>query len=387
LSSADSLQTLTELLSTFKLFVGEATKSSKIFLLIDGLDEFNGAYTQQIDLIESIQSYLRSDFKLCVSSRPWNMFQDAFNARPSLRLEDLTNNDIQHYCSTKLSSNLGFVALQHGDPKSASELIHNVTAKSCGVFLWVILVVQSLLQGLTDGERLSDLQKRLDSLPADLKTLFWRILKSVDFERISQLIEIVQASQSNIPIINLSFADEENPDFVFKLPTKPLPWEIISSRAEIMRRRLNACSKGLLEPQGHDAKGNPRAQVGYLHRTVKNFVQKRDVWRKLLEATSPSFNPLMRASAALVCHLKILPANSITCTEREEYAGETRTADKFWPDVLGCINTILTFWSKIPEVKLRLLKEIGNTVDTIMIRNLQMHDSGTICYALALHHY
>jgi hypothetical protein len=371
-----------ELLLAFKLFIREATKTNKIFLLIDGLDEFNGAYSQQIDLIESLQSYLSSDCKLCVSSRPWNVFQDAFSTHPSLRLEDLTYNDMQHYCSSRLLSNLGFVALQSGDPESASELIDNVAAKSCGVFLWVILVVQSLLEGLTDGERLSDLQKRLDSLPSDLETLFWRILKSVDFERISQLIQIVQASPSNITIIKLSFADEEDPDCIFKLPTKPLPWGIISSRAEIMRRRLNACCKGLLEPQGNDAKENPRARVGYLHRTVKDFVQKSDVWQKLLEATSPSFDPHMRASAALICHLKILPTNSIACTERKEYGDETRRIDGFWPEVFNCISITLTSWSTFSELKLRLLKEIRNVVDEIMNRNLRTQDFGATNYEM-----
>jgi hypothetical protein len=82
--------TLTELLSAFKLFVYETTKSKRIFLLIDGLDEFNGNYSQQVKLVEFIRSLLSSDIKICVSSRPWNVFEDAFNTSPSLRLEDLT---------------------------------------------------------------------------------------------------------------------------------------------------------------------------------------------------------------------------------------------------------------------------------------------------------
>ncbi|KAH8745854.1 hypothetical protein BGZ57DRAFT_213519 [Hyaloscypha finlandica] len=168
--------TLSELLCAFKLFIRETTKTNKIFLLIDGLDEFNGNYSQQVKLIEFIQSLLSSDVKLCVSSRPWNVFEDTFNTRPSLRLEDLTYKDIERYCSLNLSNNLGFVALQRGDPNVASDLIENVSTKASGVFLWVILVIQSLLEGLTDGERLSDLQRRLDSLPADLETLFWKIL-------------------------------------------------------------------------------------------------------------------------------------------------------------------------------------------------------------------
>jgi hypothetical protein len=276
---------LTELLSAFKLFVQETTKSRKIFL-IDGLDEFNGNYSQQIKLIEFIQSLSSSDVKIFVSSRPWNVFEDTLNTRPSLRLEDLTYSDIQHYVSSKLSTNLGFAELQGGDPQSASALIDNVSTKASGVFLWVILVVQSLLEGLTDGERLLELQKRLDSLPADLETLFWRILNSVDFERVSQLFQIVRASQEPLNILQLSYADEDDAEFVFKMPTMPLPNAKLFSRSVQMKRRLNACCKGLIEPQNKGMEHLHDANVGYLHRTVKDFIQKSDVWKKLLSATN-----------------------------------------------------------------------------------------------------
>ena len=140
---------LIELLSAFKLFVHEAAKTHKIFIIIDGLDEFNGPYSQQVKLIDFINSLASSDVKFCVSSQPWNVFEDAFNARPSLRVEDLTYKDIYYYCASNLSENLGFDALKRGDPVAASQLIDNVSTKACGVFLWVTLVVNSLLEGLT----------------------------------------------------------------------------------------------------------------------------------------------------------------------------------------------------------------------------------------------
>jgi hypothetical protein len=362
--------TLTELLTAFKLFVHEATKSHKIFLLIDGLDEFNGSYSQQIHLIEFIQSLLTSDVKLCVSSRPWNVFEDAFNTRPCLRLEELTYGDIRHYCSSNLSNNLGFAALQGGDPKAASDLIENVSTKACGVFLWVILVVNSLREGLTDGERLSDLQKRLDSLPSDLETLFWRILNSVDFERISQLLQIVRTSPISISILHLSYADEDDPEFVFNLPTKPLPYAMISSRVELMRRRLNACGKGLLEPQGGNSRNDPHATVGYLHRTVKDFIHKTDIWDILVSAMSPTFDPGMRLSVSHVSHLNILPTNSVDYVV-EEYASLMRKPRMFWHEVISCIWMILNYAPR--DAQLRLLEEVGDVVDEIVSRSAPNH--------------
>ncbi|KUJ14272.1 uncharacterized protein LY89DRAFT_133939 [Mollisia scopiformis] len=246
--------------------------------------------------------------------------------------------------------------------------------KSCGVFLWVTLVVLSLSEGLTDGDRLSDLQKRLDLLPSDLEDLFWRILNSVDLERISQLIQIVRISPESISILELSYADEDDPNFIFKMLTRPVSIATISSRAELMRRRLNACCKGLLEPQGIDFKTDPNATVGYLHRTVKDFLQKIDVWERLLHATSPSFDPAMRLSVSHVAHLKILPTNSRYCIGAE-YASQMRDLREFWIAVIHCIWLILRHGPHATEVKLRLLEEVNDIVDEIITRAASNNNS------------
>jgi hypothetical protein len=75
-----------------------------------------------------------------------------------------------------------------------------------------------------------------------------------------------------------------------------------------MTRRLNACGKGLLGPQSSDSKNDPHAMVGCLHRTVKDYIQKTDIWDTLVNATSPSFDPGMRLAACCITH--ILSQNS-----------------------------------------------------------------------------
>jgi hypothetical protein len=83
---------MADLTEAFKRLVLEITKSKKIFLLIDGLDEYHGDHSEQVKLVEFVYSLLSltSKIKICVSSRPWNVFADAFQARPSLKLEELT---------------------------------------------------------------------------------------------------------------------------------------------------------------------------------------------------------------------------------------------------------------------------------------------------------
>ncbi|GKT94312.1 hypothetical protein Ct61P_12162 [Colletotrichum tofieldiae] len=77
----------------FSLVVGEAQKDNSICLFVDGLDEFSGEPETLIALFQDIVSH--PNVKLCVSSRPWLVFEDAFRHRSSLKLEDLTYMDIK----------------------------------------------------------------------------------------------------------------------------------------------------------------------------------------------------------------------------------------------------------------------------------------------------
>lgn len=52
--------------------------------------------------------------------------------------------------------------------------------RASDVFLWVVLAVRSLLDGLTYGNRISELHERLESLPTDLEVFYTQIIKSLE---------------------------------------------------------------------------------------------------------------------------------------------------------------------------------------------------------------
>jgi NACHT domain-containing protein len=137
-----------ELLKAFEVFLREVSKTSAVFFFIDGLDEFERSPKEIIQFIEKL---FCPNVKVCVSSRPWINFEDAFGQGPSLKVEDLTRGDIEFYVEQKFLSNPGYAALQVLDPDCANQLIQNVAIKASGVFLWVYLVVESLLDGLSGG--------------------------------------------------------------------------------------------------------------------------------------------------------------------------------------------------------------------------------------------
>jgi hypothetical protein len=149
------------------LIVKRSASKYKIAFFIDGMDEFKGKPT---DLIDFLLSLATPWTKVCAASRPWIVSEDALGRRPYLRLEDLTHNDINHHVNSRMSASPEFRALHELNSRATKEIVDSVCKKSSRVFLWVQLVTESLLDGLSEGEKILELQQRLQNLPEDLYT-------------------------------------------------------------------------------------------------------------------------------------------------------------------------------------------------------------------------
>lgn len=119
--------------------------------------------------------------KCCISSRPLNVFENAFRGdeERKLMLQDLARHDMQIYVYDKLGEDHRFRALALKD-KRWKDLIQRIVDKAEGVFLWVHLVVQSLLHGLEDDNDIPDMQERVDILPSDLEKYSKHMLGEID---------------------------------------------------------------------------------------------------------------------------------------------------------------------------------------------------------------
>lgn len=149
--------------------VGSITATSKVALFLDGLDEFDGKPEILITLLRRLTSSY--PIKVCLASRPWTEFEDEFMSKPSLKLENLTRSDILNYVTAEFQENANFRQLQRREPDIADRFIESIAKKACGVFLWVRLVVVSLLAGLGHGDRIEDLERRLAALRPELENL------------------------------------------------------------------------------------------------------------------------------------------------------------------------------------------------------------------------
>jgi hypothetical protein len=83
---------------------------------------------------------------------------DAFEGRPSLQLERLIRKGIYDYVASYFKTNKNYEHLGMLVSDRASTLTENIVEKAAGGFMSVhLIVVQALLDGLTDADRMSDL--------------------------------------------------------------------------------------------------------------------------------------------------------------------------------------------------------------------------------------
>jgi hypothetical protein len=236
------------LIAAFSRLLEAALTNKKFCFFIDGLDEYDGDH---FDLIKIMFKTIKSPhIKICLSSRPWNCFEDAFgkDLHRKLYLQDLTREDIEIYAQEKLTMPR-YMPLLGKDKILYQQLIVDIGDRTQGVFLWVYLVVRSLREGLADGYDVKMLQKMLHSLPTDLELYFKHILASVDLtkEKVGSIFLAAVEANEPLPLMVHAFMDENNPNVAIGLPVNSITDGEVLDRQKLMRSRINSCTNGLLE--------------------------------------------------------------------------------------------------------------------------------------------
>lgn len=176
--------------------------------------------------------------KLCVSSRPWNAFEDTFgrDLTSKLYVHELTENDITLYVSDRLQTHPRWGGLCIEAPDT-SRLVEDVTARAVDVFLWVFLVTELLRNGLTEYDILSDLKQRLESFPIDLEGVFKHILETVEpfhHSKMAATLRVALTADRPLNILLHSFLEQEfeDVDYALHLPLERPPEERLLKMCE-----------------------------------------------------------------------------------------------------------------------------------------------------------
>ncbi|KAI1111134.1 hypothetical protein F5Y14DRAFT_328253 [Nemania sp. NC0429] len=197
-----------QLLETYQAVISNDL-STRFCFFIDGLDEYHDSNRRPEGLVQTLRSLQSSpNIKLCVSSRPWPAFTEAFaDTEWVLKVEDLTRDDILRYVSDKFNTSGQYRLLTQKNSEYIS-LLSEVATNANGVFLWVVLVVRDLLEGFTNNDSVQVMRERLKSFPKDLELFFQHMLNSISpiyQRRMARTFQTAVLSQRPLLLIFYSF--------------------------------------------------------------------------------------------------------------------------------------------------------------------------------------
>ena len=330
--SASNSWPLSKLTTAFRQLLEQQDLPFKLCLFIDGIDEYEGNIQEICELFKNVA--MSSNVKICTSSRPLLVIEDMYGSFPHLRLQDLTAKDIEFYVRDNLNQNRRFQQLSIDEPVQAPALIYEIASRADGVFLWVRLVVRSLIDGLGNHDGIDDLRRRLNLLPSDLEDLYKHMLARLDpfyltqaselFQILCAAREVGEVTRDSGPLepTNQDYASSElGPMTILTLVSTledldlgPMKTdaggeadncEVLLGKAKTMVTKVKTRGAMLIEiNEPHPDTPILAMRVQYLHRTVRNFLEKPDVWQQLLSHTEKSgFDPHSRLLRSCIYQL------------------------------------------------------------------------------------
>ncbi|KAJ3497142.1 hypothetical protein NLG97_g2126 [Lecanicillium saksenae] len=235
------------------------TLEIKLCLFIDGLDEFHGHPEDAIRLLQSM-SIGNSSIKICVSSRPWVEFEQAFgrgNYR-KLYMHELTKHDMHKYVEDELRRRGTESAL----------LVGKIVEKAEGVFLWAFFVLKSLNE--QPGPCQCDF---IDKIPGNLEHYLERLICSTAPDQraaSAATFRVAITAVGKLPLrqyslIHSQFVHPGGANRTENATASPSRDLLSVSEMEVA---LELLSCGLLRPTRSASQ-----EVEFIHRTVADFLQ------------------------------------------------------------------------------------------------------------------
>ena len=379
-----------ELLTALKSALAHEGMKKMFCFFIDGLDEYSEDHyglVQALTLLMQLPSV-----KLCVSSRPWNVFKDAYGMSPErmFRLQDFTGADMAAYVEGMLADDDRFLALAQEEPEVWC-LVNQITCRAEGVFLWVHLVTRSLLRGLTEHDDTLMLRKRLNEFPMDLETYFQHILDTTETvykacaARALLLAVYTHGDQVGWrilhPVMAFSYLSREleDPEFALKAPLNPVPLDERRRRQKRAELCVNAWCRDLLET--HQYEYFPTKVVTFAHRTVKDFLEAPDMQANLFKSAGPSFSPWESLCRLYLAELKCL-----------DVADGDLEATKYVFQMEAVANLMERYEERSP---IEILRQLGDsrfqaslllTFEQMGVKIKEPLSGDTLCLGLGVYH-
>ncbi|KAK7906440.1 hypothetical protein PG985_016446 [Apiospora marii] len=365
------------------------TSKERLCLFVDGLDEFEGDHEAIIHFFRGLaEGDHGAQIKLCLSSRPWPVFERAFEyAVPNLKLQASNFQDMMRYAIDRLSSNENVRSAMWEEMDLARQLVQTTVEMASGVFLWVRLAVGELIERFDHpGVKVADMRQCVCALPTELDSLFEVLVfdhqsrdKQAETSRLFQLVrarEIVAGflqddSAMSLSLWELAFAINGGCDDTDALEraVQQEPDTRASRRCADTRFWALNRSVGLLEVHNRSGRGPRRGgssveelaqnRVTYLHRTVRDWAilsPGDQVWNRLRHAGDVSetdvFDP----------HLRLLRSYILQMKHPLEEPEHHRRLDEWYPGIALALTHARYVERDTQKLQARLVGEVEKTI-------------------------
>ena len=269
--------TLNVLRDALELIGRKSTNEVNLCLFVDALDEHDGNHRELVLILRSIaQLTTNSAFRvrLALAGRPENVFKTAFQGCPGFSIHEYTTDDIRRYAEDRIQAGMpGELSMEYEE--GLRNLVENIVRDAQGVFLWVRLVVNEIVEGICEGDTTEELVTLLSTIPTELGELYKRALRRPS--RGSLETSIRDRTEAYVMFQVAICAREPFYIYEFLTATHFLATgrgtypDLQRLSSEQLERRLNSRSAGLLEVS---RKGE--GPVQFIHQTVKEFVTAGD---------------------------------------------------------------------------------------------------------------
>lgn len=281
--------------------VESISADKKFWILIDGLDEFEGKHSTIAAFLSRLERL--PNIKILVSSRPLPVFVSAFDRAPKMYLQDLTRRDIETYINDTILYHPRMAQISNVETREAMEIVETLVKKASGVFLWVVLACQSILEGLEEYDTFPELMNRTMKMPPELGDFFHQMITRIGPEKrdiSARCLRLVFESQTSsafdpIPTLGLAIVDEQGLRADFRGPNVTgLSNEERALRCKTLEGRLRSRCSGLLEIQVDSSINLARqpdrisaesaaivnSRVEFLHRSLYEFFCTEGMWER-----------------------------------------------------------------------------------------------------------
>ncbi|KAE9569295.1 hypothetical protein CGMCC3_g14616 [Colletotrichum fructicola] len=293
----------------------------RVLMLVDGLDEYSGDVKELTTFLHAVAK--SSEIRVCCASRAWPEFSKAFGSGTwKVQVHQLTKADIRSYIEDHLGQHDAFAKLHSKDESSTKAFMETIAEKAEGVLFWVFLVIKSILRGLDNLDDIGTLRRRLDELPSDLNAFFERMMDSIEnvykqeahtafllllcakaplpVDVLLALDQLDRRNKKGIPglfdagLFNEALAPYLNiPNFDAKSLADRTTNEGLQKQDQIVARCRDLIQ---LSRAVKTSRAYAGPHIGFIHRTVVDFLEERGALKRL-ESLLPHSPRLLLAAA------------------------------------------------------------------------------------------